>query len=123
MKKGAPDRKLGIVTFNHEVTVIGDGSKEPQVIAGDKLYNYDYLLENGSKVSETHLQKPIKETSSKLAERVMSLEETGPTALGPALATAIALASNGAPGSAVILCTDGLSNVGLGAFDEARTSD
>jgi hypothetical protein len=29
MKKGAPDRKLGIVTFNHEVTVIGDGTKDP----------------------------------------------------------------------------------------------
>lgn len=51
----------------------------------------------------------------------MSLEETGPTALGPALATAISLAATGAPGSAVVLCTDGLSNVGLGAFDEART--
>lgn len=47
MSNGAPDRKLGIVTFNHEVTVIGDGSKEPHVIAGDKLYNYDFLLENG----------------------------------------------------------------------------
>jgi hypothetical protein len=29
MSKAAPDRKLGIVTFNHEVTIIGDGSKEP----------------------------------------------------------------------------------------------
>lgn len=53
----------------------------------------------------------------------MNLEETGPTALGPALATAIALAGQGAPGSAVVLCTDGLSNVGLGAFDEIRTKE
>ena len=44
MHSGAPDRKLGIVTFNHEVTIIGDGSKDPQVVAGDKLYNYDYLI-------------------------------------------------------------------------------
>ena len=29
MHSGAPDRKLGIVTFNHEVTIIGDGSKDP----------------------------------------------------------------------------------------------
>jgi len=123
MKKGAPDRKLGIVTFNHEVTVIGDGTKDPHVVTGDKLNNYDFLLENGYKISETHLQKPIKETSSILAERVMNLEETGPTALGPALATAIALAGQGAPGSAVVLCTDGLSNVGLGAFDEIRTKE
>jgi hypothetical protein len=47
MSKGAPDRKLGIVTFNSEVTIIGDGSKDPQIIAGDKLYNYDYLIDNG----------------------------------------------------------------------------
>jgi hypothetical protein len=47
----------------------------------------------------------------------MALEETGPTALGPAIVTAIALAGEGAPGSTVIVCTDGLANVGLGAFD------
>jgi len=51
----------------------------------------------------------------------MSLEETGPTALGPALASAIALAANGNPGSSVVLCTDGLANVGLGSFDEIKT--
>lgn len=80
-------------------------------------------MENGTKVAETHLQKPIKDTSDILGERVMTLEETGPTALGPALATAISLAATGAPGSAVVLCTDGLSNVGLGAFDEVHTKD
>lgn len=53
----------------------------------------------------------------------MSLEETGPTALGPALLVSIALASEGPPGSSVILCTDGLANVGLGAFDEIINDD
>jgi hypothetical protein len=53
----------------------------------------------------------------------MSLEETGPTALGPALVTSIAMAAEGAPGSTVVLCTDGLSNVGLGAFDEIKTEE
>lgn len=47
----------------------------------------------------------------------MSLEETGPTALGPALLTSVALAAQGNPGSSVIVCTDGLANVGLGSFD------
>lgn len=51
----------------------------------------------------------------------MSLEESGPTALGPALASAIAMASQGTPGSSVVLCTDGLANVGLGAFDDVKT--
>lgn len=53
----------------------------------------------------------------------MGLEETGPTALGPAIATSIAMAAEGAPGSQVVICTDGLANVGLGAFDEAKTDD
>jgi len=53
----------------------------------------------------------------------MSLEETGPTALGPALTTAIAMAAQGAPGSTVVVCTDGLANVGLGAFDEIKSEE
>lgn len=53
----------------------------------------------------------------------MGLEETGPTALGPAVLSAIALAGEGATGSQVVICTDGLANVGLGAFDEAKTQE
>lgn len=121
MAREAPERKLGIVTFNHEVTIIGDGSKDPSVIAGDKLYNYDFLMENGSTLGSSLMQKKIKDTSAILSQKIMSLEETGPTALGPALASAIAMAAQGAPGSSVVLCTDGLSNVGLGAFDEIKT--
>jgi len=44
MAHGAPDRKIGIVCFNHEVTVIGDGTKASQTLAGDKLMDYEYLL-------------------------------------------------------------------------------
>jgi Sec23/Sec24 trunk domain len=53
----------------------------------------------------------------------MSLEETGSTALGPAVLTAIGLAGEGAPGSTVIVCTDGLANIGLGALDEAKSEE
>jgi len=51
MKKKNPDRKIGLVTFNNEVTVIGDGTKDPITITGDKLYNYDFLLKNGVETS------------------------------------------------------------------------
>lgn len=53
----------------------------------------------------------------------MSLEETGPTALGPAVLTSIAMASEGAPGSIVVVCTDGLANIGVGSFDEAKCEE
>lgn len=53
----------------------------------------------------------------------MGIEETGPTALGPAVLTSVALAAEGKPGSTVVICTDGLANIGLGAFDEIKTED
>ena len=57
MKKNNPNRKIGLVTFNNEVTVIGDGTKDPITITGDKLYNYDFLLKNGVETSANLFQK------------------------------------------------------------------
>jgi hypothetical protein len=37
MQKNNPDRKVGLVTFNREVNIIGDGTKAPVTVAGDKL--------------------------------------------------------------------------------------
>lgn len=53
-----------------------------------------------------------------LKAKLDAIEETGPTALGPAVLTAVSMATQGAAGSCVVICTDGLANVGLGAFDE-----
>jgi hypothetical protein len=39
-----PDRKVGLVTFNNEISMHGDTSVQNQTIAGDKLNNFDYLL-------------------------------------------------------------------------------
>jgi len=39
------------------------------------------------------------------------------TALGPAVATSIAMAGECGPGSQVVLCTDGMANVGIGTFN------
>jgi hypothetical protein len=33
------------------------------------------------------------------------------------------MAAEGAPGSQVVLCTDGLANIGIGNFDDAKTPD
>mmetsp|Transcript_20686 Transcript_20686/g.19698 ORF Transcript_20686/g.19698 Transcript_20686/m.19698 type:complete len:124 (+) Transcript_20686:1161-1532(+) len=119
----APDRKIGIVTFNGEVNVLGDGSKNPHTIAGDKLKDFNFLQESPILLAKEYLSKSIKDTAKQLTAKLLALEETGPTALGPALLTSIQLASQGAPGSTVILCTDGLANVGLGAFDEVVSDE
>ena len=47
MVQGAPERKIGLVTFNHEVSVYGDSTQPVQNLAGDKLFNYEFLLDNG----------------------------------------------------------------------------
>lgn len=120
LKKEYPDKKIGIVTFNSDVTIIGDGSQDPQTVTGDKLNNWDVLMQNGLTEGAKRLSKSLKETSETLEKHIMSIEETGPTALGPALLTSVAMASHGGNGSSVILCTDGLANVGLGQFDGAN---
>lgn len=70
MANGAEERKLGIVTFNHEVQVIGDGMKDSQVISGDKLHNFDFLKENGKVQSVERLTKPIGETKDSLRAKL-----------------------------------------------------
>ena len=67
--------------------------------------------------------KTVKETAKSLQDKVLAIEETGSTALGPAVLSAVALAAEGKPGSTVVICTDGLSNTGLGAYDEAKTDE
>ena len=51
-----------------------------------------------------------------------SLEEGGQTALGPALLLSVAMAAQ-CPGSRVVICTDGLANVGLGNLDDIQSDD
>jgi hypothetical protein len=66
MATGAGSRRVGVVTFNGEVTIIGDGTKDPVTIAGDKLQNFDFLVENGTKESALRMTKKIEETKEVL---------------------------------------------------------
>lgn len=62
MAKNAPNRKIGLVTFNNEVTVIGDGTKHPQTISGDKLLDFEFLRTNGIQSSQNLFKNSIKDT-------------------------------------------------------------
>lgn len=66
MQKATPNRKVGIVAFNGEVNVIGDGSSPAVSIAGDKLQDYDFLLNNGIQLGQKLFTKPIKDTQKDL---------------------------------------------------------
>ena len=58
--------------------------------------------------------------SSDVKTSVSGLHTGGTTALGPALALCIGMASN-FPSAEVILCTDGVSNVGVGNLEGSRS--
>lgn len=67
------------------------------------------------------MTQPVSVTKDSLKAKLDQVEETGPTALGPGILTAVAMAAEGSAGSSVVICTDGLANVGLGAWDECHT--
>ena len=48
MANGAGDRKIGLVAFNNDVTIMGDGSQDAMILSGDKLNDYDFLIKNGN---------------------------------------------------------------------------
>lgn len=107
-----PAAFAGLVAFNDEIVIIGDGSGDVRVLPETMLYDADALAEVGAGLRTT---VPLKDSLPKLLESINALRPSGQTALGPALLLAVAMAGGGAVASKVIVCTDGLSNVGLGA--------
>eukprot|EP01105_Mastigella_eilhardi_P008060 TRINITY_DN1989_c0_g1_i1.p1 TRINITY_DN1989_c0_g1~~TRINITY_DN1989_c0_g1_i1.p1 ORF type:complete len:384 (-),score=108.48 TRINITY_DN1989_c0_g1_i1:1159-2247(-) len=108
-----PESHVGLVSFASEVT-FGTGDSQCN-IGGDKLLTFEDLKEFGAGAG-AKLTTPISQARAGLSKKVFELEEGGQTALGPALLVSVAVASQ-TPGSSVIVCTDGLANVGLGSLD------
>ena len=52
-----------------------------------------------------------------MIENVAKMKASGSSALGSAVLISIAMASQGSKGSSVVICTDGLANVGLGTLE------
>ncbi|XP_078000409.1 circularly permutated Ras protein 1-like [Glandiceps talaboti] len=115
--KDCSTKRIGLVTFNNEVTVISDGVEQPVTVTGDRLYDKEGLISLGSQLP---VPRFIRDTRKILGDKIFSLEECGQTALGPALLISVAMASQ-KPGSKVIICTDGKANVGLGTLEEQES--
>lgn len=115
-EKNFPNRRCVLVTFSSDVTIYDPKTKQAHVIAGDHLSDWEWLSAYKSPLNLTEVSSSIKNTRAGLSELVSGLEERGATALGPALITSVKIASAVA-GSQVILCTDGLANVGVGNLE------
>ncbi|EGR32285.1 type A Von Willebrand factor domain protein [Ichthyophthirius multifiliis] len=119
-----PNRKIGLIVFNDDVTIFGSGDKNipPLVITGDKLQQEEIIYQICKENSEKMLNLKAQDCKENLINVFQNLKETGRTALGPALISALGLLSKQNKGSLIILCTDGLANIGVGAFDQQQHS-
>ena len=109
-----PKRKVLLITFNNEIQVLRSNN-ETITIAGDQLDNIEELAGAVQNFNWDAIA-PISQCHATLRKQIEELEETGATALGPALSVAVNLCKS-FHRSEVILCTDGMPNVGVGALD------
>ncbi|XP_022046587.2 circularly permutated Ras protein 1-like [Acanthochromis polyacanthus] len=116
-----PDTRVGIFTFNHQVTMYGNEEVSSRCLSGAELMDSNYLKAAAASFPRP---LPLSRTKSYLYRQVMGLSASGTTALGPTALLAIATASR-EPGSKVIICTDGKANTELGNLEvednDART--
>ncbi|XP_028263888.1 circularly permutated Ras protein 1-like isoform X2 [Parambassis ranga] len=116
-----PHTRVGLITFNHQVTMHGYDSFTSRLLSGAELIESNYLKEVAAGLARP---PPLSQTKEHLQRQVMGLSASGTTALGPAALLAIAMASR-QPGSEVIICTDGKANTELGNLEvednDART--
>ena len=113
--KNEKKRKIGLVTFESNVEVFGDGTKNSERVNDGILNEYQSLLDEGSKLGDKMMGKAIGDTHENLLKRVKKMTTAGSTALGPGVSISMAMAAKGTPGSQVVICTDGAANCGVGS--------
>jgi hypothetical protein len=114
------------VAFSSGLQLHGDACTDfdaaAMAVEGDHLESCDELRAAGQAAASRGGAscQAVSAASEGLIERLYTLEEGGGTALGPAICVALGMAQ-GVAGSKVIVCTDGLANIGVGALDELDT--
>lgn len=108
-----PDCIIVVITFGAEVSIYTDGGNR-SIVARRAHENEADLLAKGMELG-TVCSEAVRSTGGRLRETITNLRPCGNTALGPALAVGVGLAS-GHAGSKIVLCTDGMANNGVGAI-------
>ena len=115
----SPNVKVGIVSFGSQIEVKGDCLSNIMIIKEKDMNNENKIKSIGEE--NTNLVKaPIKDSSKKILESLLATEENGSTALGPAVSLSLSLLKNAKIGSRIFLCTDGMSNLGVGDISADR---
>ncbi|XP_033729364.1 circularly permutated Ras protein 1-like [Pecten maximus] len=121
LKLENPDRRVILIQFATDVTIIGDGSQEPFQVDSNISYSFDNLISSGQQYAQQMDIRTLGESYDDITEKITSMCTRDATALGPALATAIGMVT-GTNGSEVVLCTDGAPNIGVGSMESSDTS-
>jgi len=117
-----PNKRVVLITFSDEVMIYSQGTNSstaegPIIVAGDKLEDFQQLVDIG-KTCKYDTLPSAKSSKDFLKKKIKELEPSSSTALGPALLIAASIASQ-KPLSEVVVCTDGLPNVGCGSLEDA----
>ena len=117
--KDSPNIKVGLVSFGSEIEVKGDCLSNVMIIKEKDMNNESKIKSLG--IENTNLIKtPIKQSSLEIIKSLRATEENGSTALGPAVLLSLSLLNKAKLGSRIFLCTDGMSNLGVGDISENR---
>ncbi|MES1911429.1 MAG: hypothetical protein MHM6MM_003857 [Cercozoa sp. M6MM] len=112
--------RIGLLTFANNVCVHGDSET---VLQGDDTLGDEHQLRAlASDLSDSTKRIGDEGALENFKRATAQLRPSGRTALGPALVTAIEMAST-RRGSKVVICTDGVANVGVGRLDNGVTDE
>lgn len=143
LKNSQPNKRVGLVTFSKRVVFFGDSSNSHKFLTIENVIEdtnkssdilsriksafaaknkepVKNIIDDKTKLlqlgqSQEKNLKPIFESLKFLENKIKSLVSEGATALGPALTFLIGFLDK-SPGSQIILCTDGVANVGVGSI-------
>jgi len=133
MRVAHPQYRVVLLTFHNEIQLyfptLNDGGVHirPETIAGDRLLHRDQLVQSASTIYGKWSSQfaPIDQCHDQLVDIITGLSENGATALGPALLVAQTFLTlqETKRKSEIILCTDGLSNIGIGSLEADPDTD
>ena len=111
--KKSPKVKVGLVTFQRRIEVKGDCLSNVMIINGEDLNNESKLMSLG-KENTNLIKSEINKSYKEIIDNLRNIKGEGSTALGPAALFSLYLLDRAKSGSRIFLCTDGLSNQGVG---------
>ena len=117
--KNAPNTKVGIVSFGSDIEVKGDCLSNVMMIK-EKDMNNESKIKSLGEENTNLIKATISESHENIIKALNATEENGSTALGPAVLMSLSLLKNAKIGSRIFLCTDGMSNLGVGNISENK---